>query len=447
MARQVKKSIAKSLNQIRAESSSFYQANVPEVTADTSIQQFSAPLLDFPKIMNEFCDALIQRIVYTQVESKVFNNPLKFLEGDKMPMGYLGQEIFLNPAEQHDYDIDDFSGVLKKYETDVKVQYNKINWDKQYKATIVREKLKQAFVSWTEFEGFITGISNTLYNGAYIDEYNNTKALVANAYRSNAVQTLVLQNPTGSQELTEKFTIEARKKFLDFQAPTSEFNAWKKVGGYGREVITFSKPEDIVFIIRNDINAYQSVKSLAKAFNIDEARLLGNVISVKDFNIYDSKRNVVYDGSHIYGIMCDKSWFRIKEQDMYIDDFRNANNRSMTYFLNVIKMYQYSLFANAIVFCDEEPKVQVQGLDYNNTTSITLEVGAEEVMEINVTPMNANFPKIQYTSSDEKIAIVDKTTGTDRHCKVTAVAQGTATITATSGNISTSFEVTVTANS
>lgn len=445
MGKQLKESMAQSLNKIRSESSNFYQENVPVVDKNTSIQNFSAPMLELPKIMNEFCEALVQRIVYTQVESKIFNNPLKFLEGDEMPMGYLGQEIFVNPADQHDYDVNDFAGVLQKYEADVKVQYNKINWDKQYKVTIIREKLKQAFVSWDTFENFITSLSNSLYNGAYIDEYNNTKALVANAYRSNAVQTKVLQNPIGSPELTEQFTIVARQMFLDFQSPVSDFNAWKKIIGHGKPVETFTEPEDIVFIIRNDINAYQSVKSLAKAFNIDEAKLLGNVVSVKDFNIYNEKREVVYDGSHIYGIMCDKKWFRIKTQDMYIDDFKNANNRSMTYFLNVVKMFQYSYFANAVVFCDEEPNIPIQGLDYNKTLSINLEIGDTEGMDINVTPMNATTPEITYSSSSDDIAIVDKTNGNDRHCTITAIAEGEATITATAGNISTSFTVNVTA--
>ena len=171
----VKSGLATALNVLRQDASSKFQEVVPIVDENTSIEAYSAPLLNTPKFMNEFVDVLVQRIVYTQlVDNKVFSNPLKVLEGDRIPLGYLGQEIFINPAEGRDYDVDDFAGALKKYETDTKVQYMYINFDKQYPVTIIRQELKQAFVSWEALDRYITGITNSLYNGYYIDEYKNT---------------------------------------------------------------------------------------------------------------------------------------------------------------------------------------------------------------------------------------------------------------------------------
>ena len=60
--------------------------------------------------------------------------------------------------------------------------------DLQYPVTVTRHDLKKAFTSWDDLNRFIDGITNSLYNGLYIDEYNNTKALVTQAYNSNAVQ-------------------------------------------------------------------------------------------------------------------------------------------------------------------------------------------------------------------------------------------------------------------
>ena len=59
------------LNSARETSSAEYQANVPVVDETTSIEVFSAPLLNVPRLFNEFADNLIQRIVYTQFFSKV----------------------------------------------------------------------------------------------------------------------------------------------------------------------------------------------------------------------------------------------------------------------------------------------------------------------------------------------------------------------------------------
>lgn len=439
----VKKGLQIALNDLRQSSSNQFQEVVPVVDENTSIESYTAPLLNYPKLFNEFCDVLVQKIVYTAFESKVFNNPLKVLEGDRIPLGYLGEEIFVNPAEGRDFDVDDFAGALRKYESDTKVQYMYINFDKQYPVTIVRQSLKQAFVSWNALENYITNITNSLYNGYYIDEYRNTKALVTNAYRSNAVQIETVTNPT-TKDLVEAFVEKARTTFLNFQTPSSKYNAWTKIGGYGREVITFTDQKDIVMLVRNDIRSKLDVKSLASAFNMDKADLMGNILPVDDFSIYDKNQNLVYDGSKILAIICDKSWFRIKEQDLYMDDFRNANNRSINYYLNAIKMFNYSFFANAVVFATEEPTVTITELKAT-PDEITVNAGETATVQITTTPFSANNPTITVASSASGVATASISGKTVTITGVASgeAADGEATITVTAGNVTTSIDVTV----
>lgn len=439
----VKNGLAIALNDLRQNASNQYQEVVPIVDENTSIESFTAPLLNYPKLMNEFAENLIQRIVYTKFESKVFRNPLKVLEGDKIPLGYLGQEIFVNPAQGRDFDVDDFAGALRKYESDVKVQYQYINFDKQYPVTIVRQSLKQAFVSWGALEDYISNITNSLYNGYYIDEYRNTKALVTNAYRSNAVQVQVVSNPT-TQALIKQFVKLARTYFLNFQTPSSKYNAWGKIGGYGREIVTFTNPEDIVMLVRNDIRSEIDVEALAVAFNMDKTTLMGNILPVDDFSIYDKNQNLVYDGSKILGIICDKSWFRIKEQDLYMDEFRNANNRSVNMYLNAIKMFNYSFFANAIVFATEAPAVTITDMSLSDT-EVTVDAGATKQVKITTTPFSANTPTITVNSSASGVATAEISGKTITITGVAAGdnADGEAIITVAAGNVSKTINVTV----
>lgn len=435
----VKNGLAVALNVLRQDASSQFQEVVPIVDENTSIESYSAPLLNTPKFMNEFCDVLVQRIVYTQlVDSKVFNNPLKVLEGDRIPLGYLGQEIFINPAQGRNYDVNDFAGALKKYESDTKVQYMYINFDKQYPVTIIRSELRQAFVNWETLDNYISGITNSLYNGYYIDEYKNTKALVTNAYRSNAVQIEQIEGLTDTEK-TKKFVEKARTYFLNFQTPSSKYNAWNKVGGYGREVITFTDPKDIVMLIRNDIRANLDVNVLASAFNMDKTTLLGNILPVDNFDIVDRDGKVVFDGSSILGIICDKSWFRIKSQDIFMDDFRNANNRSINYYLNVIKMFNYSYFANAIVFATELPEVPVTGLTFNDE-NISLNVTEEKEVIVTLTPPNGTT-NVEFTSANVQKMTVEKISNTK--CKITGVGEGNTKLRATAGNINAEVDVTI----
>lgn len=341
-----------SLNAIREtsiENGTLYARYVPEIFDDTDIGSFASPILENPNVMNEFMNVLVQRIVYTQVEIKLFNNPLRVLEGDRIPLGSVGQEIHVNPAKARKFNVDDFAGLLAKYEASVQVQYHKINSDLQYCVSITRAKLKDAFVSWASLENFVDGLTQSLYNGAYIDEYNITKSLVSNAYASNQVQVEVISAPN-SEANAKAFITKARELFLNMQTPSTKFNAWRKVGGYGNDILTWSNKEDIVFLLRNDIASYVDVNVLSNAFQIDKSVLLGNIIYVNDFDIYEDGEKI-FDGSNIVGMIASKDWFRIKEQEMTLDQFYNPNNRVWNYYLNVVRMYSYSLFANRNRIC------------------------------------------------------------------------------------------------
>lgn len=75
-----------------------------------------------------------------------------------------------------------------------------------------------------------------------------------------------------------------------------------------------------------------------------------------------------------------------------------------------------------------------------NKTTLSLEVGATETLSATVLPSDADDKSVQFASTDTAIATVTPVQG-----KVTAVAEGTATITATTTNGKTATcEVTVT---
>ena len=430
-----------SLNSIRETSiqnNTLYNRYVPEILPTSDIGSFASPILDNPNVMNEFMNVLVQRIVYTQVDIKLFNNPLRVLEGDRIPLGSIGQEIFINPARGRRFNVDDFAGLLAKYEADIKVQYHHLNSDLQYCVTITRAKLKDAFVSWSTLENFIDGLTQSLYNGAYIDQYNMTKGLVSSAYASNQVRVEVISNPN-TEALAKEFITKARTMFLNMQTPTPNFNAWRQVGGYGRDILTWSNPEDIVFLVRNDIGAYLDVNVLAQTFNIDRSVLLGNIIYVNDFNEYDNEGNLIFDGSNIVGMIADKSWFRIKEQETTMDEFYNANNRTWQYYLNVVRMYSYSLFANAVVFATALPNVPVTEMSFEETAP-EVAVDGKVILKLATTPAQTTS-EITFTSETTANATVRKID--NKTVEVTGVKAGTSVITAKSGNITGTVTVTV----
>ena len=439
----IKEGLRTSLNEIREtaiQEGKLYGKQIDLITPTTDISALSTKLFDNMDLMNEFLNMLCKKIVYTQiVDYKLFNNPLKFLEGEAMPLGAIGEEIFINPAEGRDFNVDDFAGLLAKYEADVKVQYMHLNSDKQYPVTITRSKLKDAFTSWSNLETFVNGLTQSLYNGCYIDRYNFTKALVTQAYLNNSAVIQTIDSPN-SETKARTFLTLARTMYLNMQEPTAEFNAWRKVGGYGKDVLTWTEADDIVFLIRNDIGAYLDVNILAQTFNVDKAKLLGRIKYVQDFNIRDKSGNIILDGSNILGIMADKKWFRIKNQETTMDEFYNPNNKTWQMYLNDVNMYQYSLFCNAVIFATSQPEVPITALTVSKETVSVAEGNTAEVT-ISTTPAQANTPEITVSSSATAKATVEIS---GRTITITGVDAGSATITVTAGNITKTIAVTVT---
>ena len=388
--------LQRALNEIRetvVQDNALYQTQIPVVDDYTSSQAFGNSLLKLPTDMrNRFIGSLVNRIAFTQFEVRYFRNPLRGLMGDQLPLGAIGQNIYVNPARGRVYNIDDFAGLLARYESDVKSEYTEINFDVQYPVTIIRKELEKAFVSWGAFEDFLANLSASLYNGAYIDDYKYTKKLITNAYRNNAVrmQTISFSDIASPSEAELKtLTKKLRQAYLDFQAPTDKFNAWAKVGGYGRAIVTWSDPEDIIVFINNKLASELDVDVLANAFNIDRATLKGNVYYVEDFNIINDMGEVEYDGSKIVALICDRRWFKIREKDMFMDEFYNANNRSWQNYLNVIKSFNYSLFANALMFVTEAPTINTTALTVNDD-EVSINTTGNFYFGFTTTPANSN---------------------------------------------------------
>ena len=434
------------LNQIResiVSDNKVYQEQIPVVSELTSSQAYGQALLSLPSDMrNKFISSLVNRISYTAFEVKYFNNPLRDLQRNELPLGAIGQNIYINPARGRVYNIDDFAGLLAKYESDIKTEYTPINFDVQYPVTIVRKELEKAFTSWGDLERFLAGITTSLYNGAYIDDYKFTKKLITNAYTQNAVQmeTYTFAGATPTEAELKGLVKKLRTDYKNFQIPSTSYNAWSKVGGYGRSIVSWSDPEDIIVFVNNQLGADLDVDVLASAFNINKTDLIGKVYYVEDFNLTDDEGNVQVDGSNIIAFICDRRWFKIEQKDMFLDEFYNANNRSWQTYLSVIKAFNFSFFANAKMYVLDEPNIDISSMAFAET-SITLAEGGSKTVKINTVPFTAT-QEITYASADTDVATVEVVNG--KEITVSGVGAGSTTVTATAGNVTATLSVTVT---
>lgn len=431
------------LNKMRewsVDDGSIYHQYVPVVTDSTTIGEFGAPILDSQNlnVMNDFV-GLLKKVIYTAVYNKTFNNPLANLEGERMPLGNFIEDAYVNPAKAVGFNVNDFAGLLEKYEAEVAVQYLYVNSDLQYKVTLTRDKIRNAFTSWDQLEGLISGYINSLYNGAYLTRYNQAKGLVTGAFVGNNVQYQLISDVTDEQS-AKALVRQLRATYSKLQIPSTRYNAWNKVKGGRLALKTWTDPQDVVVLISADIEALVDVEVLASAFNMSKADFLGRVIVVDDFNQYNDDGTLAVDGSAIKAMVCDRAWFKIKTQDFAMDEFFNANNRCWTYFLNDVRMINFSLFANAVVFATSAPTVNATAIEAGSDT-VSVAEGAKATVAFELTPPNATTVVTASSSAEGKATVEVK----GKTVEITGVDAGSATITLTAGEgITDTIAVTVT---
>ena len=435
--------LATALNKMRemsVEQGSIYHQYVPVVTDSTTIGEFGAPILDSQNlnVLNDFV-GLLKKVVATAVYNKTFNNPLVTLEGERMPLGQFIEDVYVNPAKARGFNVNDFAGLLQKYEAQIATQYLSVNSDLQYCVTITREKIRNAFTSWDQLEGLISGMINSLYNGAYITRYNQTKGLVTAAFTANNVNYQIIANPTDEQS-AKNMIMQMRAAFSKMQIPSTRYNAWNKVKGGDLALKTWSDPKDIVVLISADIEALVDVEVLAAAFNMSKTDFLGRVIVVDDFSQYNDDGTVAVDGSNIKAMIADRAFFKIKTQDFAMDEFYNPNNRTWQYYLNDVRMVNYSLFANAIVFATSAPTVDATAIEAESATASVV-AGAKVSVPFTITPPNATTTVTATSSAEGKATVEVK----GKKVEITGVEAGEATITISAGaGVTDTIAVTVT---
>ena len=158
------------LNTIRANASATYQDRIPEANRN-NMEEIRYAMIDGDNIQvaNEFMSTLLNKVVKTQLISKVFTNPLKSLKKGKKPLGDTVEEIYTNFIKAKQYDPTG-AELLKRNLPDVKTLYHRMNLQLQYPITVSREQLSKAFISVDTLEKFISDIVKSLYNSAELDE-------------------------------------------------------------------------------------------------------------------------------------------------------------------------------------------------------------------------------------------------------------------------------------
>lgn len=341
-------------------------ANIIDIPDDTrSLHAIGKSVMAYQARQNAFVSALVNRIAFTIVTSKRWQDPWAMFNQGTMALGETVEEIFVNVAKPHSYDPAVAEKEIFKRETpDVRAAFHTMNYQKFYKVSVSEDQLRAAFVSWSGLTDLVNYIVESLYNGMALDEWLVKKYMVSRSLLNGEFHTVVHADiATAPSDAIKKY----RQTTNDLLLYKTKFN---RAG-----VRTFTKIEDQIIIVPNDVEAELGVDVLANAFNLSQVDYIGNRLPIDkfEFDPEDIERlALIFEDDPGYkaftadeiaklqkvsAVKVDRKWMMNFD---ILDTMRQDQNGQGLYnlwWLHVWRTFSTSPFANAVAFTSEATEI------------------------------------------------------------------------------------------
>lgn len=365
------------LNQILANASMEYQNVVPEALGMGG--NVSDVFTQYPNAKNEFINTLTNQVVRSVIYSKVFHNPLQMFHGGKLEVGQSIEQLFVEMAEVKGFlemeQSDEVKDLIATSKPDVHALYITRNYAYKSKVSISEEQLQGAFRSHDGLASLVNHLASSIVSGIYYQEFKDMKAII-NAHAQGKY--LARVDSTGKMvetQLTNAIlpdgqsakvinvgayaTEEAKGKAVSeavrglagrLRFPSTEYNSAK--------VLTWTNPEDLVFITTPEMVAKLDVNVLAQAFNISLAELNVRTVIVDELpaQICASSKalgtGLAPASAKVYGILVDKAFIVAKDTVNQTETMRIANQLKTNMWYHKQGIMSTCYFANYVIIAE-----------------------------------------------------------------------------------------------
>lgn len=345
------------LNVIRANASTDYQSNVPEVAQARDIVRVGQCILGEAAITNEFINALINRIALVRIRSAVFYNPYAELKKGVLTLGETVEEAYIGLAKAMCFSAAKAEKrEFKRYAPNVRSAFHIINWKVIYPLSIERQQLEKAFMSENGVTDFIMRLMNSIFTGASYDEYLLFKYLIIKGYNKGSIY---VDGIDGDDIHDDAAEFRAVSNMLTFVS--DRYNE--------RRVQTATPRADQHIFMDAKYNAKFDVDVLSAAFNMEKADFMGKLHLVDSFTTFDNDRfDVIREEctgleevtaaeldkmKDVVAVLVDNEWFQIYdtlENGGIMTEKEVASGLRWNYFYHVWKTISTSPFSNAVAF-------------------------------------------------------------------------------------------------
>ena len=395
------------LNAIRNSASTNYRDFVPTATNTTeSIRRIGEIIMQYTPLQNEFLNALVNRIARVIITSKMYTNPLSMFKKGLIDFGETIEEIFVNIANPHQYDVaESESKVFAREIPDVRAAFHTLNYKKFYKQTIQNKDLNQAFLSWDGITDLISKIVNAMYTAANYDEFVTTKYMLAKAILDGRLTPITVNSGDAKSAVTK---IKGVSNAITFMS-----NNYNVAG-----VQTFTDKNEQYLLVNSQFDSEIDVEVLASAFNMSKAEFMGHRILIDGFGTLDIARlNALFKDDPYYeepsqdtlnalnaipAVLIDKNYFMIFDNMYEFTENYNGQGLYWNYFYHTWKTFSVSPFANSVVFVPDTPSVTSVTV---SPSAITCKKGQTVQLTAEVVTENYAPKTVTWTSDSDGVTV------------------------------------------
>lgn len=325
-------------NAIRNDSSSLYQQRIPEATK-AGIADTIENLHRYRPMMNEFIDALVNRIGSVYARNISWTNPLAQFKRGMLTYGDTIEEIQTGLLRAHLYAPDREHMEQDIFGTEAipaESNFHKVNRQEFYKITVNEPLLMRAFLEPNGIASFIGQIMEAPMTSDNWDEFLMTCQLFPE-YEKNGGFYHVHIDDVAALNSTEAHAKSALRK-MRAMADTLPFIS-TKYNAAGMP--THASREDLVLFASPEFQAAIDVEALAGAFNVDKADVYGRIITIP-------KEQFGVNGAQ--AIMSTRDFFVIADTRLENTSQYNPVSLGTNYFLHHWEVISASRFAPAVMF-------------------------------------------------------------------------------------------------
>lgn len=408
-------------------------------------------ILSYTPAANAYINALVNRIGFVIISSKMYTNPWADFKKGRLEYGETVEEIFVNLCRPYQFSPSKAEqDVFKRTIPDVRAAFHTMNFQKYYPITISDDQLRQAFLSWQGITDLIAAIVEMVYASASTDEFLMMKYMLARCIINGDIQGVQIPKANKANAVDVATAFRQMARTLTYQSDKYSISG----------VTTHTNIEDQYLIITAEFEAVMDLNVLAAAYNLDYADFIGRVIGVDSFIDMDWKRlqdlftdetGAVDPSFHqwtaeeiailqgVPAVMTARNFWQIWDNFEKMTENYNGKGLYWNYNYHVWKTFSISPFAQAIAYSDVAAGITSVTVTPTTATlpkgadlGLTATVVGTGVVNKGVTwSLTGNASSGTYVSASGKVHVAKDETAATLTVKATSIADATKSETST----------------